>query len=59
MTDMEPFVFKRIYSRTVQSSIFFRFRDFQGIVDFYAILDFVEKYLKAQNDFDFVEEREH
>ena len=59
MTEMQPFVFKRIYFRAVQSSMFFRFGDFQGIVDFYAILDFVEKYLKAQNDFDFVEEREY
>ena len=36
--------------------MYFRFGDFQGTVDFYAIVDFVEKYLKAENDFDLVDE---
>ena len=55
---MEPFVFKRIYSLAVQSSMLLRFGDFQVTLDFYAIVDFVEKYLKAQNDFEFVDERD-
>ena len=56
---MEPIVFERIYSRGVQSSMYFRFGDFQGTVDFYAIVDFVEKYLKAENNFDLVDKREY
>ena len=59
MTDMKPIVFERIYSRGVQSSMYFRFGDFQGTVDFYAIVDFVEKYLKAENNFDLVDKREY
>ena len=58
MSDMEPFVFKRIYSRSVQSSMYFRFGDFQETVDFYVIVDFVEKYLKDENNFDLVDETE-
>ena len=52
---MEPFDFKRIYSRAVQSSMFFRFGEYKEAVDYYAIVDFVEKYLKAQNNFDLVD----
>ena len=57
MSDMEPYVFKRIYSRAIQSMMYsYQFGDSQVTVDFYAIADFIEKYLKAQNNFDLVDE---